>query len=79
MQAFGAILAILGAVIQLVGYIMLLVAAKRVSTGWLIGCLFGIVVPFFVVLHWSVARKAFLIMLAGMIGLGVGGLIVPDL
>jgi hypothetical protein len=60
-----------------VGYVMFLVAAKRVSTGWFIGCLFLIVWPFFCFSHFSRAWKPLVIWLGGLLIAGIGTMIRP--
>jgi len=72
----GYVLTVIGALIALVGGIMLLVAAFRASIWWGLGSLF---VPFvsliFLITHWATARRPFLISLGGtvlmMIGVGL--------
>ena len=75
MQTFGSLLCLLGVLVQFVGYIMLLVSAKRVSSGWLVACLFGILVPFFLIAHWSAARKAFCVWAGGLLVLLIEALL----
>ena len=72
---FGQALVIVGVIINIVGCIMFWVAAKRVSTGWFIGCLFIVVWPFFLFAHFSRARKPFAIWLVGLFLAAVGTMI----
>lgn len=73
MGILGSLLALVGGIIGLVGGIWLLVLAFKKSVLWGLGTLF---VPFvglvFVIMNWAIAKKAFLIALAGNIVLGVG-------
>lgn len=78
MATIGLVLLGLGWLVALVGGIMLLIVAFRESVLWGIGCL---IIPFvaliFVIMHWSAAKKAFFIQLAGLalifIGVVLGG------
>lgn len=63
---------ILGVVVNLVGGILLLVAAFKESVLWGLGCLFLPIVPLiFTVTHWSQARVAFLVSGSGFVMLGL--------
>lgn len=68
-------LILVGVAINLIGCIMFLVAAKRVSTGWFIGCLFGAVWPFFCIAHFSRAWKPLVIWFAGLVITGIGAML----
>jgi hypothetical protein len=73
---FAQLLILVGLIINLVGCIMFLVAAKRVSTGWFIGCLLCFVVwPFFCFAHFSRAWRPLAIWFGGLIIAGVGAMI----
>ena len=69
---FAKGLILLGMIICIAGSIRFLVAAKRVSTGWFIGCLFVFVWPVFIVLHFSKAWRPMAIWLVGFIIARVG-------
>ena len=71
----GQILVLIGVIITLVGYVRFLVAAKRVSMGWFIGCLFIIVWPFFCFAHFSRAWKPLAVWFVGLIVAGIGALV----
>ncbi|MBL9171735.1 MAG: hypothetical protein JNN07_28655 [Verrucomicrobiales bacterium] len=79
MRAFAMSLMVIGCLTNLIGGIMILVVAKRVSALWFIGCLLSIAMPIFVVAYWQVARRAFLIWLAGALAAGLASMMVPDL
>lgn len=60
------ILIVLGAIICIVGTIMFLVEAFRMSIWWGLGCLFlGPVGFVFLILHWAEARRGFVVSLVG--------------
>lgn len=67
MAAIMLVLLIIGWVVAVVGGIMLLVVAFKESVLWGLGCL---LVPFvaliFLIMHWSQAKNAFFVQLAGM-------------
>jgi hypothetical protein len=69
----GIVLLLVGLVIALAGGIWLLVIAFRASVWWGLGSIF---VPFvsliFVITHWEVAKRPFLVSVAGSILLIVG-------
>ena len=71
-------LAGLGFLISVVGGIWLLVEAFRESVGWGIGCLLcGLIQLAFLIQHWRVAKRPFLVQLAGtflcfLAGAGIG-------
>lgn len=76
-------LMILGGIVMLVGGIMFLIAAFSESVLWGLGCLFiPFVSLFFLIMHWSEAKKGFLIQLAGVaifgIGIAVGAATAPQ-
>ena len=69
----GVPLLIGGMLVALVASIGYLVAAFRVGVWWGVGCLFVAPVSLlFLILHWNVARKPFLISLAGVAAAFVG-------
>ena len=73
-------LLILGMILGAVGGIWLLVVAFKESVWWGLGSLF---IPFvsliFVIMHWQVSKKPFLISLAGTILLLVAAYKMPQL
>jgi len=73
MNTIGMLLAIVGAVIGLVGGIMLLIVAFKENIGWGIAC---ILIPcltiVFAIMHWEKAKKPFLIELVGAAICSVG-------
>jgi hypothetical protein len=70
----------LGSVVALVGAIWLLVVAFKESVWWGLGSIF---IPFvslvFVIMHWQVSKKPFLIQVAGVVLCVVGALAMPGL
>ena len=74
----GAILFAIGAILALVGGIMMLIKAFKESIGWGIGSL---IIPFvlliFAFMHWEDCKKGFLIWLIGfvlyIVGFVMGG------
>lgn len=64
MQILGLVLLVIGAIIALVFGIQLIIAAFRTSILWGLGYLF---VPFvaliFIIVHWDVAKRPFLLSL----------------
>ncbi len=66
MTTIGVVLLVVGIIIALIGGIWILVLAFQESALWGLGCLF---VPFvsliFVIMHWEIAGKPFLINLGG--------------
>ena len=68
----------LGGLIALVGAIWLLVVAFQKSIWWGLGSL---LIPFvsliFVIMHWQVSKKPFLISIAGGVLLGVAAAMAP--
>ena len=77
MRALGMSLIVIGCLTNLIGGLMVLVLAKRVSVLWFLVCLLSFVVPVFALAYWQVAKKAFLIWLAGLLVAGVGSMMVP--
>jgi hypothetical protein len=75
----GGVLAGIGVLLLVVGSVMLLWAAFSESLLWGLGCLF---VPFvgliFIVKHWSVAKRGFLVQVVGLVFFFAGGAMVPD-
>ncbi len=75
----GALIILLGIVIFVIGGLFFLVAAFRESIWWGLACLFiPIVSLFFLIVHWRVAGKPFLIQLLGFADLAVGAIISPQ-
>jgi hypothetical protein len=73
MQVGGSIIIVLGAIIGIVGELMLLALAFRKSVWWLIACLFlPIGELIFLILHWKEGKKAFLIQVVGVAILFLG-------
>jgi hypothetical protein len=74
--ALGGILSVVGFIVMLVGAIMFLIAAFREHILWGLGTLF---VPFvgliFLIMHWDVAKKPFLIQLLGIPFVVIGALL----
>ncbi len=75
----GMVLMILGILIAIVGGIWFLVVAFQESILWGLGCIF---VPFvslvFLVMHWQVAKKPFLIQMLGTALMIVGIIMSPE-
>jgi hypothetical protein len=69
---------ILGMILAVVGGIWLLVVAFQESVWWGLGSL---LLPFvsliFVIMHWQVSKKPFLISLAGGVLLGIAAAMAP--
>ena len=61
----GLVLILGGFVINMAGGTMTLAAARRFSTPWFLGCVFGIGWPLFCVVHFRCAWKPLLIWLLG--------------
>jgi hypothetical protein len=72
----GVVLVLIGLVIALVGGVWLLIKAFQTSILWGLGSMF---VPFvsliFVFTHWEIAKRPFLISLAGAVFIIVGSLL----
>ena len=63
----GTVLIGIGSLIVLIGGILFLVAAFQESVLWGVGCLLFSPVSFvFLIMHWNVSKKPFLIQLAGI-------------
>jgi hypothetical protein len=63
----------------LVGGVMMLIEAFRVGVLWGLACLLlPIVSIFFLVVHWNVARKPFMVQLCGFALLVVGFVVLSD-
>lgn len=65
MAMLGMILMLVGAVIGIVGGVMLLIEAFKVSILWFIGMFIPFVGLVFVVMYWEQAKKPFLISFGG--------------
>lgn len=72
---FAHTLILLGAIINFAGCLMFWIAAKKVSTGWFVGCLFLFVWPFFLIAHFSRAWKPLAVWIAGLLIMAIGTLI----
>lgn len=79
MGTLGMVLIGIGAVIALVYGIILLVKAFQTSVWWGLGYIF---VPFvsliFVITHWQVAKKPFLMSLISIPFIGLGMVLMPE-
>ncbi|MBN1807512.1 MAG: hypothetical protein JW909_00475 [Planctomycetes bacterium] len=68
MTAVGGLLIIAGAIVMLVGWIMILIKAFKASVGWGIASLLvGIVALVFAIMNWQDCKKAFLIWVVGFV------------
>jgi hypothetical protein len=75
----GDLFILLGIIIFVIGGLWFLVAAFRASIWRGLACLFlPIVSLFFLIVHWSEARKPFFIQLAGFMVMVVGTIISPQ-
>ncbi len=75
----GTAIILLGVIICLIGGLLFLVAAFRTSIWWGLACLFlPIVSLFFLIVHWSEAKKPFFLQLAGFVVILVGAFISPQ-
>jgi hypothetical protein len=76
MGLIGGILLLFGVVVALIGGVLLLIKAFQASIWWGLGSLF---VPFvsliFVITHWEVAKRPFLIALAGSVLIIIGSVL----
>lgn len=69
------IVGVIGILIFVIGGILFLIEAFKESIFWGIACLLITpVVLVFTVMHWDVAKKPFLIQLAGLGGILIGAL-----
>lgn len=65
----GIVIGLMGVgwLVSIIGSIMLLIVAFKESVLWGLGCLF---IPFvalvFIIMHWSISKRAFFIQLAGI-------------
>jgi hypothetical protein len=77
-EDMGALIILLGIVISGIGVLWFLVAAFKESLWWGLACLFLPFVSFFFLLaHWSKARRPFFLQLLGFGVLVVGAVISP--
>ncbi len=80
MVTLAWILLAIGATASFIGFIILVVAAFRISAGWGLAVLFlsGFVIPLivFLVKYWEDARTGFLISLGGWIVGGIGSFVL---
>jgi hypothetical protein len=68
MATLGTVLLVLGLAVCTVGGIQILIIAYSKHILWCIGCfLFPVITMLFSILHWSEAKKPFLLYLGGMI------------
>jgi energy-converting hydrogenase Eha subunit C len=77
MTILGIILYAIGGVVLFVGYVWLVVVAFREGgAGWGIGSLLiGLIGLIFAITHWDVAKRPFLIEVAGGVVLAIGGIV----
>lgn len=69
-------LSVIGYIVMLVGFIWIVVTAFKTSIGWgLASLLIPIVALVFVAMNWAVAKKPFLIWLAGLALAIIGGVL----
>ncbi|HEV2695177.1 MAG TPA: hypothetical protein VG347_19945 [Verrucomicrobiae bacterium] len=69
---------IVGIVIYLVGWLAVLIAAFRESILWGVACLLlPIVQLFFIIVHWSKAKKPFFLQLLGLVVMIVAMILSP--
>ena len=75
----GDLIIILGFIIFVIGGFWFLVAAFRESIWWGLACLLVPIVPlFFLIVHWSEARKPFFLQLLGFAVMVIGAIISPQ-
>ena len=76
MVAVGIILLVVGLVIDIVGAILLLIRAFQASIWWGLGSIF---IPFvsliFVITHWAVAKRPFLLVILGTVLVIIGSVL----
>jgi hypothetical protein len=78
-NSVGVLIIFLGIIIAAFGGLMFLVAAFRESIWWGLACLFlPFVSFFFLVVHWSVAKRPFFLQLFGLVVIIVGAFISPQ-
>ena len=66
MEIAGTGLFLVGIMVAIVGWIMIVIAAFRVSAGWGVGSLLiPLIALIFVITHWQDARRPFFIQLGG--------------
>ncbi len=65
----GFIALVLGSVLGIAGWIMGMLAARKVHGGWLLGVFlfFVLVFPVFAIKHWALARRPLLVFVAGLV------------
>ena len=79
MDIIGGLLILLGLILFVIGGFWFLVAAFRESVLWGLACLFvPIVSLFFLIVHWSKARRPFFLQLLAFALFLVGFLISPQ-
>lgn len=75
----GLVLVIIGLLIAVVGGIWFLVVAFQESVLWGLGCLlFGPIGLVFLIMHWQVAKKPFLVEVLGFALMVVGMILSPE-
>lgn len=73
MAILGLGLILIGALIALVGWVMILIEAFKESVLWGLGSLFiGIVGLIFVIMHFEQTKKGLFIYLGGAVLIGIG-------
>ena len=78
MEFAGTGLFVVGLLIAIAGWLMVVVAAFRVSAGWGVGSLLiPLVALIFVITHWQDARRGFLTQVGGMAIFLFGVMITP--
>jgi FtsH-binding integral membrane protein len=78
-NSVGALIILAGIIIAAFGGLMFLVAAFRESIWWGLACLFlPFVSFFFLIVHWSKARRPFFLQLFGLGVIIVGAIISPQ-
>ena len=79
MEFAGTGLFVVGIMAALVGWIMIVIAAFRVSAGWGVGSLLiPLIALIFVVTHWQDSRRGFFTGLGGIAIFIFGSLITPS-
>jgi hypothetical protein len=75
----GILLLVIGAILMFIGGIWLLIEQFKESVLWGLGSIF---VPFvalvFVIMHWDVSKRPFLIQVAGIVLLVIGAALSGD-
>jgi len=75
----GILIILLGIIFIVLGEILFLVAAFRESLWWGLACLFlPFVTFFFLIVHWSKARRPFFLLLLGFALFVTGAILSPQ-